>query len=362
MANREHISILKKGISHWNLWREQNREIQPDFSDANLSHLKLNRANFQGADFRRANLTGCSLKRAKFFEANLKKADLTDAHFGDANLAKTDLSESHLVNANLTGANLSNANLTNAWLSGADISWANLTSADLTGAVLLGSDLVETRLKNAKLIGCHVYGVSVWNVNLTGAIQRNLIITPVFEPNKISVDNLEIAQFIHTLLFNKKIRGVIDEITSRVVLILGRFSPERKKILDAIREELPKHNLVPIIFDFEEPKNRDVIETAMTLAYMARFVIVDLTEASSVIHELPSIVEKIRSVPVKPIQSKSSRKIWAGYQNLKRYDTVLDIYQYKNENELIKSLKEKIIDPSEFLRMRLLEKREIDRI
>jgi hypothetical protein len=44
------------------------------------------------------------------------------------------------------------------------------------------------------------------------------------------------AQFIHLLLHNEKLQRVIDTITSKVVLILGRFSVlERKQVLDALR-------------------------------------------------------------------------------------------------------------------------------
>jgi hypothetical protein len=49
---------------------------------------------------------------------------------------------------------------------------------------------------------------------------------------------------------------VIDTITSKVVLILGRFTPERKSVLDAIRDQLRKRNYLPVLFDFEKPSNR----------------------------------------------------------------------------------------------------------
>jgi len=58
-----------------------------------------------------------------------------------------------------------------------------------------------------------------------GEIQKGLVITDVNEP-PIQADNLEVAQFIYLLLNNHKIRIVIDTITSKVVLILGRFTPE----------------------------------------------------------------------------------------------------------------------------------------
>ena len=151
-------------------------------------------------------------------------------------------------------------------------------------------------MKNANLTGCHVYGVSVWNLKLEGVQQRDLIITRDDEP-VITVDNLEVAQFIYLLLHNEKIRDVIDTITSKAVLILGRFTPERKALLDALREELRHRNYVPILFDFDKPKSKDVTGTVETLARMARFIIADLTDPSSIPHELATIVPSLRTTP-----------------------------------------------------------------
>jgi hypothetical protein len=96
----------------------------------------------------------------------------------------------------------------------------------------------------------------------------------------ITVDNVEVAQFIYLLLHNEKIREVIDTIAKKAVLILGRFAGERKAVLDAIREKLRRQNYLPILFDFEKPASRDLTETISTLAHMARFIIADLTEPS----------------------------------------------------------------------------------
>ena len=61
----------------------------------------------------------------------------------------------------------------------------------------------------------------------------------------------------------------IDTITSKVVLILGRFTAERKAVLDALREELRKRDYLPILFDFAVPTTRDITETVSLLARMA---------------------------------------------------------------------------------------------
>jgi len=43
----------------------------------------------------------------------------------------------------------------------------------------------------------------------------------------ITVDNIEVAQFIYLLLNNRAICDVIDAIASKAVLILGRFLNSR---------------------------------------------------------------------------------------------------------------------------------------
>jgi hypothetical protein len=91
------------------------------------------------------------------------------------------------------------------------------------------------------------------------------MITPPGEP-VIMVDNIKVAKFIYLLLNNEEIRDVIDTITSKAVLILGRFSDGRKPILNALRDALRNKGFLPIVFDFERPKGRDFTETIMTLA------------------------------------------------------------------------------------------------
>lgn len=168
------------------------------------------------------------------------------------------------------------------------------------------NNLSGANLSNTILVGCSVHAISAWNIQLEGANQSNLIITREDEPS-VTVDNLEVAQFIYLLLNNEKIRQVIDTITSKVVLILGRFKPERKAILDAIKDELQKRNYTPVLFDFEKPSSRDFTETVRTLAYLARFIIADLTDPSSIPQELQAIVPDLE-VPVRPLLLEAKRE------------------------------------------------------
>jgi hypothetical protein len=96
MANDEHVAMLKKNVTAWNKWRDENRAFHPDLSDAHLV---------------RANLVGANLARA-----NLRRANLTEANLAGADLCGADLTAAPLVLTNLAGANLAGANLAEALL------------------------------------------------------------------------------------------------------------------------------------------------------------------------------------------------------------------------------------------------------
>lgn len=379
MANQEHLDILKQGKDIWKDWRRKRPKIQPDLSKANLSNANLNgialsKANLFGANLSRAalehaylirtnlskaDLTWTDLRRANLSEANLSGADLSHANLIGANLIKVNLIGASLSGANLSGArfgearfiqaNLSDANLSGGDFSGSDFSKANLTRANLNGANLSRAILVGTNLAETILTNCLVYGISAWDMQLQGAIQFNLVITLPDQPT-ITVDNLEVAQFIYLLLNNQKIRDVIDTITSKVVLILGRFIPERKVILDALRDELRKRNYSPVVFDFEKPASRDLTETVSTLAHMARFIIVDLTDPSSAPHEVATIIPQC-IVPVQPLvlqDETQPRHEYAMFHDLRaRYHWVLPTYHYLDTASLLASLEERVIAPAE---------------
>ena len=236
--------------------------------------------------------------------------------------------EAHLrVQPDLTRIDLSGHNLRGIDFRGVGLFKANLSRADLRDANLRQSIMIKTVLDGADLTGAHVYGASVWDVSLDNATQRDLIITDPYEPT-ITVDNLEVAQFIHLLLRHSKIREVIDTITSKAVLILGRFTPPRKVVLDALRDEARRHNLLPIVFDFDGPSSRDTTETVRTLAHLARFVIADLTSPASVPHELQAFVPDVQ-VPVAPIIQEGERP-YSMFEDLLKYRWVLQVSYYKD--------------------------------
>src|SRR5260370_396773 len=319
MANQEHLEVLIQGIDVWNEWREQHPEIQPDLTRAKLSGADLNEANL-----RFANLSDANLSDADLSEANLRKADLRDADLSGANLSRADLRDADLSFANLRFA---------------DFSGADLSRADLSGATLVGTKLTE-----ATLTECRIYGISAWDIEVTGATQNSLVITPEDQPT-ITVDNLKIAQFIYLFLNNQEIRDVIETTAKKAVLILGRFTPERKAVLDTLRDDLRRYDYLPIQFDFEKPSSHNFTETVSTLAHLSRFIIADLTDPSGIPQELYAIAPTL-TVPIQPLL-ETSRSEYGIFSDLSHtYHWILPIYPYTSLDNLLASLQKNIIYPS----------------
>lgn len=113
--------------------------------------------------------------------------------------------------------------------------------------------------------------------------------------------------------------------------------------MDALRDELRKQNYLPVLFDFEKPSSRDCTETVRTLAHLARFIIADLTDPSSIPQELQAIVPDLK-VPIQPLLLEAKRE-YSMFVDFRKYHWVLPVYLYKDQASLIASLKNEIIEP-----------------
>jgi len=291
----------------------------------------------------------------------MDSANLTDVELFDADLSWAELNNSRLVGAealraDLRGTELDGADLSGATFSGGDLSDARLVGANLTDTDLTNVRMIRTNFSRANLTGCRIYGVSAWGLRLDGTTQIDLIVTPAGEP-KITVDNLEVGQFIYLLVKNENIRKVITTITSKMVLILGVFTPPaRKAVLDAIREQLRRKDYLPVLFDFEGVENRDITETVSLLAHMARFIIADITDPRSIPQELERIIPDLPSVPVKPLLQADATE-YGMFEHFKRYPWVLEVHRYDDIDDLVASLEQDIIAPAEEKARELIESR-----
>ncbi len=336
MANSEHLEILRSGVRAWNLWRRAHRRaprrIMPDLSNAQLDGMELH-----GCDLSRANLWQVRLRKAR-----LRGADLSYAQMRGADLSGADLSHGQVHFAILSRARLVGTSFRGADLTGASLRRAVLHHADLSRTRLRHASLAEADLEGATLRGAEVYGAGVWGLKGRPADQSGLIIQAAEDSPPITVDDLDTAQFLFVLLDNPKIANVIEAASSRTVLVLGRFTPARKRVLDAIRARLLARNFVPVLFDFAKPRTRDLTETVASLAYMACFVIADLTDAKSVPQELSHIVPYLPSVPVVPLIGRGQRP-YGMFEHFVRYRWVQPAVKYGSLSHLLSIFDERVL-------------------
>lgn len=356
MAKREHARLIRGNLPEWNAWRRRHPNLRPDLESAKLHGLTLRganlaRANLQEADFSGADLTGADLGGANLSYANFQGAILDNALLPEADLDGAFLSRASLRRADLTGASAFGAEMGEADLTGASLVCAYLEGANLGGARLIDANLRkavlrDTNLAGAFLVRCNVYGTACWDVNLARSTQEDLCVSPEGMP-AVTVDNIEIAQFIYLILNNKKLRAVIDTITSKAVLVLGRFTGERKEVLDGIHKALrEEYGLVPILFDFAPSRNRNRTETVQLLASICRFVIADITDARSIPQELSKIIPNFPSVPVQPLILASQRE-YAMFKDWRQFNNVLPEYRYQDSRGLLSNFNAAVILPIE---------------
>ena len=396
MADPEHLEKLKQGVESWNEWRKVQSDVKPDLRNAELANMNLTNANLSGVDLSGADLTGANLtganlsgsqdrnsswddayvgaatlananlagaclqgtdlRGANFIRANLTKADFTGANLkgytdrdGErwgvgffqadltgANLSGVNLSSGMLIYANLSGANLSNTNLWHVELNHAQLIGADLSGSTLDHADLSFANLTEADLTDAKMSNCRIYGTSAWNVILKNTVQEDMVITRLGEIHT-TVDELEVAQFIHLIMNNAKLKDVLDTVTSKTVLILGRFADvQRKAVLDGLREKLRHFDFLPVVFDFDVPFNKDYTETVQSLAGMSMFVIADLTSPKSTPLELEATVKQFK-IPYLPILDISvDPRPFAMLVDLqKSFHWVLPVLKYESKEQLL---------------------------
>jgi len=345
-GNRRHLELLLKSVhvpiedSEWNAWRERARRVEPDLRRANLAGLKLNLLDLEHARLEGADLTSSWLRKA--------------AH---ADLRRTRLFATDLSGADLRGAKLNEARLQNTLLTDAD-----LFKADLRGANLVNCTLNRAILKGADLRGALVWGASVWDTDYDETTKQTglYLVWEGMDPiddydwralrrtgNSIRVDHLDLVHFMSLIMRRRESLGdLFKEASSKIVLLLGRFTGKYGSILESLQQALEQLGYAAVRFDFEPTEDRDTIETIATLAGLAKFIIADFSDARSAPLEAQRIIPDF-AVPFIPILHTKTEPISMFSALQKKYSWVLPTFVYEDEAHLLRSLKKQIVAPAE---------------
>ena len=340
MNKSESILLFNKGASAWNAYREDTLNNNPDLSDVNFeSELHDYKSLYDLPTFYDYNLSNMNLNRIIARNSSFINCDFSGSH-----ISGSDLCFSHFMHCDFSNASMRVSRMGSAEFNDCEFSGANMSYCSAEDTSFVGSRFVKTRLNHMSLVksdfsntiidNSRVYGISAWDLTLEGSQQNNIYIEE--EGVRITVPSIELAQFISLLLNNSKVRDFIDTITSKMVLILGRFSNDRKPILDKIKKEIQRRDYLPVIFDFDGPNNRNLTETIVTLASLSKFVIADISSPKSIPHELQSIIQQFPSLPIQPLITQGQRE-YGMFEHFENYPWVLEKIIY-SENEISKTV------------------------
>jgi Uncharacterized low-complexity proteins len=367
-------TFFNGGVAKWNkIKRSLLKETLVEdfgigFADADFSGLDLTGINFSGlflggCIFTGADLTNADFRNSRMWQANFDNATLTNAKFSKAELRYSTFIGASLQKAWFDFADLTLANFEKATITDADFSFADLSGADFSGADISGSN---------------VTGVTTWSLKVDPhTIQKDLIVEPWYDPlekesddthsaiveDTFKTNNIETSQLLYLLTSkndqgqSEKMKPVIDSLTDKIVLILGRFGENRIKVLRKIRSKLIELGYVPVIFDFPKPENRDLIESVVIFAGLSNFVVADLTFPSSIPLEA-MLITSAYCVPFAPI-IQGGNQTFAMFDALKtKYDWVLEPLHYKNPKHLIMDFKKEVVDRCEEMRLKIKGRRD----
>lgn len=323
-----------------------------DLSGATLDDAILGYADMRAVILRHASMRGVWMKGCQFQDADLSSVDCRESEAGrDARLMDSSFDYALMKQANFQGVDLSGSSFRSTQLQSIRLNYCNLSNCTF----------LESDLSNGSIAHSRIYGISAWDVQKENTEQQELLIEK--GGSSVSVDDLEMAQFVYLLLNNKKISSAISTLGKKAVLILGRFTPERKVILDAIREKIrTDYDLLPIVFDFERAVEKDFTETVKVLAGLSRYVIADITNPKSSPLELQATIPNCM-IPFVVIIEKGQYPFSMFTDLWKKYDKwVLEPISYLSKESLLDNFDKGIIRRARKKEKELMEYKLIDRL
>jgi hypothetical protein len=163
---------------------------------------------------------------------------------------------------------------------------------------------------------------------------------------RLTVDHLEVAQFIHFFLRSPSIGRLVERLNSRFVLILGQFDGERAPVLEAIKEAV-RQRTYSLVFLAVEPVQKPTFTPILSrLTRLARFILVDITNAQAILPELQRMVADLPSVPVQLlVQSQAEQDTLS--EGVKEDTAVFTVHPYRHADEVTVLMQDTIIDLAE---------------
>jgi hypothetical protein len=342
--NAEVIAVLKKAAAEnkhvWNNWKEAVDPGKYRLSGVDFS--TLNTPGLPGYDFLNCTFEDCIFDNIVLFNCDFEHARFERCTFTSSVRSNGNFRSSEFENCTFTETNFINADFR-----GATFRWVVMENVNFRFACLS-----DCKFYDSKIIGCKIYGASIWDIDAVRTEQRDLLIPNRKENGKwtgetITIDDIQLGNVIFLLLDNANYRKMFNESKKKSVLILGRFGKNLEQTINPLKNELRKRNLSPIVFDFDKPNALDLMEAIVLLAFMSKFIIADLSDATSVIGELQAILSS-QMLPVLPIIRRSST-LFSTYAFTNKFIWIAQPLIYDEIQQVIEKFDSVIIKTAEEL-------------
>lgn len=199
----------------------------------------------------------------------------------------------------------------------------------MRGAVLEAVSFFNCNFKGADFSSSEVNGVSAWGNFYDEHTKQNDLIVSSYDEEDITIDHLDLAQFIYLLLNSNGVRSAINSLTTKIVLILGSFASNDMEVLESIKSELRLMDYIPMLYNFEKPSLRNHMETVSTIAHLSNFIAAELTYPQSIPNELRSLIPNLISVLVIPLIT-DNQKPFRMFEDFKAYRNVGNVIEYNS--------------------------------
>jgi HEAT repeat protein len=132
----------------------------------------------------------------------------------------------------------------------------------------------------------------------------------------------------------------------KAVLILGSATKDQIAVFAMVQRQLHALGYMPIHLDLAKP-NWSQEKAALAVARIVRFVIVDFTVGGLSIQLIRDIVSKTDDIPLVPVRQIGGIIPSTLSQMKAEHNCILNVYVYKDADDLFNALRERVIEPAE---------------
>ena len=308
-----------------------------DLQRARLRDVDVNGCRFRGGSLRNADLWLARFRNGEFRQTEMGWLTASGGSFDSVQFFDTELDGARFLSVGFRGASFENVQLPHSVWSDIKLEDSRWRNVDLRHA-----SFFRVNCDGASFENCNVFGLGV--CELAGQLRRESRLLCGEGPDPLLLNDLRFAPFLHELAYEDAFGRVVEALTAKFVLILGRFTDDRKPILDRLRRALRHFGYVPHLVDYD--CKQSWLHVVKTAAMCSRFVIADLTEPRSVPAEVVEILRLRETLIVAPI-------VQAGYDEppifgeLRATGQLLTKYEYRDADVLIRHLATAVIEPCE---------------